>query len=470
MIVANFTTMKPEMAHSRTYEDFSKFLGARPERLGIVSRMKPYEDMTASYLTEAVGNVMTQSAKRDKYSPVTSFAVEWEIEQNQIDYVYFTATPQGDGENGTEICMAFDRRYYEVDDTFIIEDSKQMCMVMAAPVRKADQYWEYAVKLMGGDLSATLDADACYVGARTRWIGNVKQEYHDTGCVKFTSNVEKARTFINEIRCDIDFSSRYEAFEQAFIKLSRGSDANGWEDKIFAWPDKKRTLLNNFMAARNQSLLWQHGTMDVNGKPTISDRQGRPIIAGDGAIPQINRYASKFNFTKKVHISTLNEMLLNLVSKCDNALGNTIAFIVNTPLWHAIQNTMSEYLANHHTDAAYIWSKSAGGNVKVGATYDAYTFAGNTLVFKVDRALDLEYPTKGYGVMIDLTGDKASGRPAIELFTVAGHQFMEDTFEGVGLKNNNKVGTKVAGGSYIMSGYQGIAVYNPYRSAILFEN
>lgn len=27
MIVANFTTVKPEMAHSRTYEDFSKFLG-----------------------------------------------------------------------------------------------------------------------------------------------------------------------------------------------------------------------------------------------------------------------------------------------------------------------------------------------------------------------------------------------------------------------------------------------------------
>ena len=27
MIIANFTTVKPEMAHSRTYEDFSKFLG-----------------------------------------------------------------------------------------------------------------------------------------------------------------------------------------------------------------------------------------------------------------------------------------------------------------------------------------------------------------------------------------------------------------------------------------------------------
>jgi len=323
---------------------------------------------------------------------------------------------------------------------------------------------------MAGDLSATLDDSACYVGAKTRWIGNVKQEYHDNGCVKFTSNVEKARSYINEIRCDIDFSSRYEAFEQTFIKLSRGSDANGWEDVIFAWPEKKKLLLSNFMAARNQSLLWQHGTIDANGKATIVDRQGRPIMAGDGAIPQIMRYASKFNYTRRVLISLLNQMVLNLASKCDSATGNQFAFVINTPLWYAIQNSMSEYLANHHTDAAYIWSKDANGYVKVGATYDAYTFAGNTIAFKVDRALDLEYPTKGFGIMVDLTGDKASGRPAIEMFTVAGHQIMEDTFEGVGLKNNNKVGTKVAGGSYIMSGYQGIAVYNPYRSAILFEN
>lgn len=135
--------------------------------------MRPFEDMTASYLTEAVGNVMTRKNIQQKYSPENSLSVEWEIEQNQIDYVHFVAAPQGNGENGSEIEMAFDRRYYEVDDTFIIEDSKQMCMVMAAPTRKADQYWTYYVKLMGGDLSAVLDADACYVGARTRWIGEL---------------------------------------------------------------------------------------------------------------------------------------------------------------------------------------------------------------------------------------------------------------------------------------------------------
>ena len=364
--------------------------------------------------------------------------------------------------------MVFPEKYYEVDDTFIIEDSKQMCIVMDAPIRKADNYWEYAVKMMAGDLSAELDTSACYVGARTRWIGNVKQEYHDNGCVKFQSNVEKARGFINEIRVDIDASARYEAFEEAFIKLSRGSDANGWEDKLFRWPDKKKTLLSNFMSARNQSLLWQHTTMDENGKPTITDRQGRPIIAGDGIIPQINRYCSKFNYTK-LTTSLLNEIILNLSQKCDSITGNTFAFVVNSPLWFALQNTMSEFLANHRTDEPYIYSKSANGMVKAGATYNAYIFSDNTVIFNVDRALDLEYPTKGYGIMVDLTGDKESGRPAIEMFTVRGKQLIENTLTGVGIKNGD-VATAVSGIKYVMSGYQGVAVYNPYRSVVLFEN
>ena len=84
MIIANFTTVKPEMAHSRTYEDFSKFLGEKPARLGIVARMQPYEDMTASYLTESLRNIFYMDAKsNNKYRSIDSMYFEWEVETNQ---------------------------------------------------------------------------------------------------------------------------------------------------------------------------------------------------------------------------------------------------------------------------------------------------------------------------------------------------------------------------------------------------
>lgn len=54
-LVAEFTTIRPEMASTRTYEDFYKFLGTRPHFLGIVSKM--YPELTASYLTESLMNV-----------------------------------------------------------------------------------------------------------------------------------------------------------------------------------------------------------------------------------------------------------------------------------------------------------------------------------------------------------------------------------------------------------------------------
>lgn len=80
--------------------------------------------------------------------------------------------------------------------------------------------------------------------------------------------------------------------------------------------------MDNFMAARNQGMLWQRGTMDENGKSTVYDRKGRPIIAGDGIIRQIERFASKFNYSK-LTVSYLNEMILDLSQKCKNVTGNT---------------------------------------------------------------------------------------------------------------------------------------------------
>lgn len=470
MIVANFTSIKPEMAHSRTYEDFSKLIGERPERLGIVSRMKPYEKMTASYLTEGMGNVMKNGEKSgSKYQKINSLMFEWEIEQNHVEYISFACDVTCDGENGMEIPMAFTRRYYELDETFLIEGSKQMCIVIDGPTRKADDFWEYTVRLMDADYSARLDLDSCKAGMLTRWIGNVKQEYHDNGFTKYQSNAEKQRGYINEIRVDIDASSRYEMMEDTFIKLAKGDERNGWKSAIFKLPAMKKVLLDNFMMARNQSLLWQHTTMDANGKSVIADRQGRPIIAGDGIIPQINRFASKFNYARMTP-SLLNEVIMTLAQKCDNMIGNNFAFVCNARMWFTLQTTMSEFLANHHHDANYIYSKtSPNGYIKAGATYKAYEFGGNTITLQIDDALTLEYPNQEYGIMVDLTADKASGRPAIEMFTIEGKQFIENTLTGVGIQSG-AVATPVAGIKHVISGWQGVAVYNPYRSVVLYQN
>ena len=77
MLVANFVTNHATMGDTRTYEDFSKFLGERPHRLGVVSRL--YPELTATFLTEALRNVYYGDSKPNKYQSIDSTYVDWEV-------------------------------------------------------------------------------------------------------------------------------------------------------------------------------------------------------------------------------------------------------------------------------------------------------------------------------------------------------------------------------------------------------
>ena len=127
----------------------------------------------------------------------------------------------------------------------------------------------------------------------------------------------------------------------------------------------------------------------------------------------------------------------DMSDKAQSDTGNHYAFVVNRKLWNDINLVLGDYLANYRTDGTYLYSKSAnkgqGGYVKVGSTFDSYEYAGNVISFAVDRALTREYPTKGYGVCIDLTADKTSGTPAIAKFSITGKDFITNKVLGVDL-------------------------------------
>lgn len=104
----------------------------------------------------------------------------------------------------------------------------------------------------------------------------------ETGNVKFQSNYESMQGWIQEIRCDLEYSARYLALEDQFVKVSQEKDNGNRSDYLFKMPGRKKLLLDNFMEARNNSLMWQKSTMDENGRCTLQDRQGRDLVAGDG--------------------------------------------------------------------------------------------------------------------------------------------------------------------------------------------
>ena len=475
MIIASYVNVKPEMAHSRTYEDFYKFLGTRPKMMGVMARM--YQNNSATFLTEALMNIYYNEKTANKFQPINSLMIEWEIDVEFVKRVEFAAAPVGNGSGGSDITMYFKERYYEKYDTFKIDNSRQQCIVKLTPERKADEFWEYTVQLIDSDFSSILDVNACQLGMTTRFLSNIMPEYHEFGFTKYQSNIEKHRNWITEHRNDISYSSRFASMEDQFIKIAQGEGTGEMKEKLFKLNKMEKDLFNNFQTVKNNHLLWGKTTMDKNGKSTVLTEDGRPLIAGDGLIPQIERFASKYKFAK-LNINVINTVLDQMNQKAANATGNHYTFVVNDRLWGMINTTLGDWLKLWGSVPTLLYSKAsqsmmkADNPVKVGATFTTYEIAGNTVTFMVDRALSKEYDRKAYGICLDMSPDISTNQPAIAAHTLKGAEFVTSKYPGVGGVDgvtSGVVSSPIAGSKLIVAGYSGITAFAPYRSFILEE-
>lgn len=185
MIVTGFSTRRPQIGEGKTVADFTELLGRHAQKLGVVSNM--YEHLTASYLLEALRNVWTKDSKSGEYDAINAMAFEWDINVNYIKEVKFAADVTDNGLNQSEIKVAFDEKYYSKNDTIKVNGSRQLLIVMANPIRKADNYWEYILRLVDNTMDSTLDTSACKKGMTTRWVGNLQPEFSEEGKVKLFS-------------------------------------------------------------------------------------------------------------------------------------------------------------------------------------------------------------------------------------------------------------------------------------------
>lgn len=477
MLVASYVNVQHTQGDTRTYQDYFTYVGAQPARLGVMSRM--YSDLTGSYLTESLRNTFYMNSKsQEKFRSINSMMYEWNVVVNFIKRVKFAAVPVETGENNSEITMAFKERYYEKYDTFRIEKTHQQCFVVSRPFRKADNYWEVRVVLIGNDYKTKLDVSGCQIGDSTRFISNNHPEGHQEGYTKSQSNVEKHRNFISTHRVDTSWTALYAAQEDVFVRIAKGEGGGAQSEKVFCMTERKKELLESFLYVRNNGMLFSKTNVDKNGKPTIYDPvDNRPIYIGEGLIPQVERFASK-TFYNKMSVGIFNNMMAQVVNKSDKPTGNIITVICNEKYWYDVQQTLGTWLAGFKTCGTYLYSKEAKAylpvsGVGVGATFVSYEMGGNILAFKVDRTFSREWGNeKGFAMFIDLTADKSNGNPAIAAFTLKGGDFITNTIEGVGGQNgltSGPVSSPVAASRAVIWGYDSIAAFTPYRSAIMRE-
>lgn len=407
-----------------------------------------YKYLTASYLTEGLGNIMYNKESKNKFQKLNQMMFEWNIEVNFIKRIPVLGVTN----TGLYYDIAFPERYYEKYDTFQFIDTKQQGIVLAAPVRKADNYWVYTIQLVDNTGEETLPNSI--VGTETRFLANIHPELSEEGYMKYQSNVETHRNWISEIRHDLSWSSRYAVTEDSFIRIANGESGGDYKEVIFKMPKIKKDLMDQFMQSRNNALLFGKSTMDSNGKSVVKDpHTGRELIAGDGMIPQLNRFAGFFSYGK-LTTSTLNKVMSAMIQKAEQPQGNVFQFVCNLSAYDQIQEVLAKQLAQWRPTEAKVFTQE-GGKIKVGAEYVGYSYMGNTINFALDRALGIEYPDRGYAICVDLTADKTSGQPAISMFTLEGGEYIENTIAGVrGLdgKSSGPVASPVEGSKMTATG------------------
>lgn len=98
--------------------------------------------------------------------------------------------------------------------------------------------------------------------------------------VKWQSNVERHRGYISTHRNDASYSALYAAYEDTFIKIA-DDNRDGKKETIYRMDKLEKNLLENFLTARNQGLLFSKSNVGLDGKPTIVDPDtNRPEYMG----------------------------------------------------------------------------------------------------------------------------------------------------------------------------------------------
>ena len=186
-------------------------------------------------------------------------------------------------------------------------------------------------------------------------------------------NVERMRNYMTTVRVQDTYSAKYALMEDTFIKIGKGENQGCLTEKIYKLDPMKKNLIENFLYARENMILLAKGTVGKDGKTTLADKAtGRPIFIGDGAIPQIERFASKYS-ANRITINTFHTVINTLVEKADKPTGNPFCVVCNEKGWAIVQRVLGDYLATRHTEGAYLWSSAGPGKyLKVGNTFDAY--------------------------------------------------------------------------------------------------
>ncbi|MCK5787958.1 MAG: hypothetical protein KAH32_03095 [Chlamydiia bacterium] len=453
---------------TRTRQHFGTLLGEKPHIMGQVVRM--YPRLTISNLTEGLRNVYTNKKQQGGFTPINSYAIQWTIDVNYIKKIRIATTVTAPAA-GQIFQVVLEEKYYNKNETFALEDQSQL-FIVAPPKYLGPKKWQYSVRSIA--VGASISDAMLTAGRQTKFRSNYHPELSVRGYVKYQFNTETHRNFLSKHRSSDVQSAEYAASQEYYIERGAKKAKGKLEYEYYRLQKLEKDVLESYLWARENHLLFGESNFDANGKCTMQDEKGQDIPIGDGVIKQIERYCEKFVYSV-LTTRWLENIMASMREKSPNSIGNSYAFVVNERLYDQIGRLLRDDLRFiGQGDDRHYWTNQNGNKIKVGAHYDSYTFQGNTVVFMVDKILSDEYPDSGYGFCINTGVDQTTTNSGISMFTLEGREMLSGKLRGMGGFSGKESGvdiaTSVDGSEYHLLGYSAVTVFNPYNAAIIKES
>lgn len=446
----------PDGAATKSMQELGAIIGQKPEISKAIVTL--YPNLTLQKITEQLGQVWKKKGVSNLKS-IEAFAFEWFIKTNQIPKIKFAEDCTHTGEGGEEFPVILEKKFYDPDETFELENEQQL-MVRRVPEKLTSNKWRYWVKIVSPNRDARVNTSYMTKGKTTKYVSNYKPELSEKGYNKLLFNIEKHRNYISRHRVGDSYSGDFAKLKAKYLEHA---------GMYFTMSTMEKDLLDLLYLSFENSMLLGHGNFDDKGNCLITMEDGRPIPVGEGLIPQAKRFCGQqryFNFSEKVLRNALND----IVARKKRKTGNHLVFMVNWIMYQQAQELLDSILKTRTTDSYFYDVK--GNKIKVGAEYNSYTFAGNTITFMENEALTERYPEKGYGISIDM--DMYDGEPNIQMVTLDGMSLFRGDMIGMGGKTGGEsvsnLGTLVHGGRVEFMGYRGLKLANPYAAHILEQN
>ena len=274
----------------------------KPEELSpIITHLAGREEkkFPLSFLTEGVGN--TRSIDRFEY--------EYRVKTHEVN-VRPVVSNVGTGAGGAMFEIVFPDKWFIFPYT-LVSASGDLARIMKAPEATGSGY-KYTLQMVSPDNSSGIAAADVAAGALWGQLyANVGIDFSRGNASNWTAP-GMVRSKIGTVRKSYHFSGNAKDYVAEFtLPMKEGSSTKLWMDY-----EEYRHMLK-FKEECEMYYWYGKKTHDANGKSTMLDENGQPVVSGPGLFEQVINKDSYSTLTQKKIEDTIGDLFYGMTDATD---------------------------------------------------------------------------------------------------------------------------------------------------------